>query len=225
MTFGKSNDSWPLRLPALFLIWLFLPGPAPISLAQPSPQSEHEAESPGWNIEQLIGSLAKNRQAEVRFEETAYSNLLTQPLKTRGILRFTSPAGLEKHIIAPHDERYIVEGDTVIFESKTKGTSRTLSLHDYPALRAFIEAFRFHGASKSLAREVASRGVTVNVVALGFIESRMVEQSCKPEKIEALVPMKRAGTPQEVAYLVGFLASEKADYISGQVIGLNGGMV
>ncbi len=82
-----------------------------------------------------------------------------------------------------------------------------------------------HGASKSLALEIASRGVTVNVVALGFIESRMVEEGCKPGKIEALVPMKRAGTPQEVAYLVGFLASEKADYISGQVIGLNGGMV
>ncbi|MGH7183177.1 MAG: 3-oxoacyl-ACP reductase FabG [Nitrospiraceae bacterium] len=81
-----------------------------------------------------------------------------------------------------------------------------------------------HGASKSLASEVTSRGVTVNVVALGFIESRMVDQSCTPEKIEALVPMKRAGTPQEVAYLVGFLASEKAGYISGQVIGLNGGM-
>lgn len=81
-----------------------------------------------------------------------------------------------------------------------------------------------HGASKSLAREVASRGVTVNVVALGFIESRMVEQSCKPETIEALVPMKRAGTPQEVASLVGFLASEQAGYLSGQVIGLNGGM-
>jgi 3-oxoacyl-[acyl-carrier protein] reductase len=82
-----------------------------------------------------------------------------------------------------------------------------------------------HGASKSLALEVASRGVTVNVVALGFIESRMVEEGCKPGKIESLVPMKRAGRPQEVAYLVGFLASEKADYISGQVIGLNGGMV
>jgi 3-oxoacyl-[acyl-carrier protein] reductase len=81
-----------------------------------------------------------------------------------------------------------------------------------------------HGASKSLALEVTSRGVTVNVVALGFIQSRMVEQSCKPEKIEALVPMKRAGTPQEVAYLVGFLASDKAGYISGQVIGINGGM-
>ena len=142
MTFGKSNGSWPLRLPALFLIWLFLPGPAPMSLAQTSPQSEREAESTGWNVEQLIESLAKNRQAEVRFEETAFSNLLTQPLKTQGILRFTPPTGLEKHITAPHDERYLVEGDTVLFESKTKGTNRTLSLHDYPALRAFIEAFR-----------------------------------------------------------------------------------
>ena len=142
MTFGKSNGSWSLRLPALFLIWLFLPGPAPMSVAQTSPQSEREAGSTGWNVEQLIESLAKNRQAEVRFEETAFSNLLTQPLKTQGILRFTPPTGLEKHITAPHDERYLVEGDTVLFESKTKGTNRTLSLHDYPALRAFIEAFR-----------------------------------------------------------------------------------
>lgn len=82
-----------------------------------------------------------------------------------------------------------------------------------------------HGASKSLALEVASRGVTVNVVAPGIIESRMVEQTFKPEQIEALVPMKRAGMPEEVAHLVRFLASEKAGYISGQVIGINGGMV
>lgn len=81
-----------------------------------------------------------------------------------------------------------------------------------------------HGASKSLALEVASRGVTVNVVAPGVIESPMVEQAFKPEQIEALVPMKRAGTPDEVAHLVGFLASERAGYISGQVIGINGGM-
>ncbi len=82
-----------------------------------------------------------------------------------------------------------------------------------------------HGASKSLALEVASRGVTVNVVAPGIIESRMAEQTFKPDKIEALVPMQRAGTPQEVAHLVAFLASERAGYISGQVIGVNGGMV
>lgn len=63
-------------------------------------------------------------------------------LKTQGILRFTPPTRLEKHITAPYDERYVVEGDTVLVESKTKGTNRTLSLHDYPALRAFIEALR-----------------------------------------------------------------------------------
>jgi hypothetical protein len=142
MIFGKNNGSWSLRLPALFLIWLFLLGPAPMSLAQSSPQSEREPGSTDWNVDLLIESLAKNRPAEVRFEETAFSHLLTQPLKTQGLLRFTPPAGLEKHITAPHDERYLVEGDTVLFESKTKGTKRTLSLHDYPVLRAFIEAFR-----------------------------------------------------------------------------------
>jgi hypothetical protein len=142
MIFGKSNDSWSLRLPALFLICLFMPGPVPVSLAQTSPQSEREPGSTDWNADLLIESLAKNRPAEVRFEETAFSNLLTQPLKTQGTLRFTPPTGLEKHITAPHDERYLVEGDTVLFESKTKGTKRTLSLHDYPVLRAFIEAFR-----------------------------------------------------------------------------------
>jgi hypothetical protein len=142
MTFGKSNGNLSLRLPALVLIGLFFLCPAAMSVAQTSPESEREAESTGWNVEQLIESLARNRQAEVRFEETAFSNLLTQTLKTQGVLRFIPPSGLEKHITAPYDERYLVEGESVLFESKTKGTSRTLSLHDYPALRAFIEAFR-----------------------------------------------------------------------------------
>lgn len=81
-----------------------------------------------------------------------------------------------------------------------------------------------HGACKSLAREIASRGITVNVVAPGVMESPTGEPAFKPEQIEALVPMKRAGTPEEVAHLVRFLASEEAGYISGQVIGINGGM-
>jgi hypothetical protein len=142
MTFGESNGSGSLRLPAVFLIWFFLLGPAPMSVAQTSHQSEREGGSTGWNAEQLIESLAKNRQAEVRFEETAFSNLLTEPLKTQGILRFTPPARLEKHVTAPYDERYLVEGDTVLFERKTKGINRTLSLQDYPALQGFVEAFR-----------------------------------------------------------------------------------
>ena len=95
-----------------------------------------------WNVEQLIERLAKNPQSEVRFEETTFSNLLTKPIKTQGVLRFTPPARLEKHITAPLEERYLIEGDTVLVESKSKGKNSTLSLHDYPALRAFIEAFR-----------------------------------------------------------------------------------
>ncbi len=142
MIFGKSNDNLWLRLLAVFLTGSFLLGPAPMSLAETSPQTQRDGGSNGWNVEQLLESLAKNRQAEVRFEETVFSSLLTEPLKTQGILRFTLPARLEKHVTAPYDERYLVEGDKVLFESKRKGSSRTLSLQDYAVLRAFVEAFR-----------------------------------------------------------------------------------
>ncbi|MFM9885011.1 MAG: 3-oxoacyl-ACP reductase FabG [Burkholderiales bacterium] len=80
------------------------------------------------------------------------------------------------------------------------------------------------GATKSLALECASRGVTVNAVAPGIIDSPMIEQAFPPERIKAIVPMQRAGKPEEVAELVAFLASDRAGYISGQVIGINGGM-
>jgi 3-oxoacyl-[acyl-carrier protein] reductase len=82
-----------------------------------------------------------------------------------------------------------------------------------------------HGATKSLAIELASRGVTVNAVAPGIIATDMTEGAFPKEKIEQLVPMKRAGTPEEVAGLVAFLASDAAGYISGQVISINGGMI
>ena len=82
-----------------------------------------------------------------------------------------------------------------------------------------------HGASKSLAQEVASRGVTVNVVAPGIIQTSMTENVFSAEQINTMVPMKRAGTAEEIAFLVSFLVSPNAAYISGQVISINGGMV
>jgi 3-oxoacyl-[acyl-carrier protein] reductase len=81
-----------------------------------------------------------------------------------------------------------------------------------------------HGAARSLATEIASRGITVNVVAPGLIHSPSTEHAFTVEQIERMVPMKRAGQPEEVASVVGFLASEKASYLSGQIIGVNGAM-
>ncbi len=81
-----------------------------------------------------------------------------------------------------------------------------------------------HGATRSLALELASRGVTVNAVAPGIISSPMADKAFATSMIESLVPMKRAGQPDEVAALVGFLASDEAGYISGQVIAIDGGM-
>jgi 3-oxoacyl-[acyl-carrier protein] reductase len=81
-----------------------------------------------------------------------------------------------------------------------------------------------HGAAKSLAREMASRGVTVNVVAPGVIAGHLAAGAFDAEQIRQLVPAGRAGTAEEVAALVAFLCSEGAGYINGQVIGINGGM-
>ncbi len=81
-----------------------------------------------------------------------------------------------------------------------------------------------NGATKALALEVASRGITVNAIAPGIISTAMSEKSFDAEAIARLVPMKRAGTPQEVASLVAYLVSEEAGYLTSQVIAISGGM-
>ena len=81
-----------------------------------------------------------------------------------------------------------------------------------------------HGAAKSLAREMASRGITVNVVAPGIIAGHLTQALFTPEQVQALVPAARAGTPAEVAAAVAFLCLDAASYINGRVIGVNRGM-
>ena len=81
-----------------------------------------------------------------------------------------------------------------------------------------------HAATRTLARELGSRGVTVNCVSPGLIDTAMSAGAFDEEMIRALVPLQRAGKPDDVAGVVAFLASDAAGYITGQVLSVNGGM-
>jgi 3-oxoacyl-[acyl-carrier protein] reductase len=81
-----------------------------------------------------------------------------------------------------------------------------------------------HGATRALSLELASRGITVNSVAPGIIASPATDTLFPKDAIARMVPMQRAGRPEEVADLVTFLTSDRAAYISGQIISINGGM-
>jgi len=107
----------------------------------------------------------------------------------------------------------------IINISSTSGQSGQAGQVNYSASKAGLI-----GATKALAREVAKRNITVNAVAPGFIESEMIE-SLPLKEIAKTIPAGRLGRPEEVAAAVLFLCSKDAGYVTGQVIGINGGIL
>lgn len=108
-----------------------------------------------WTIEQMAAAVKERREPSVSFEEATYSSLLTKPLITRGVLRFTPPSRLEKEVREPYRERYVIDGDFVTIESERRNVTKTVSLDGYPGLRWFVDTFRavLDGDAARLMRE------------------------------------------------------------------------
>ncbi len=107
----------------------------------------------------------------------------------------------------------------IINMSSVAGVTGNRGQCNYSAAKAAL-----NGATKSLAQELASRKITVNAIAPGIIAGKMTTDSFDAQMIKNIVPMKRAGKPEEVAALAAFLCSDEASYISGQIININGAM-
>jgi len=110
-------------------------------------------------------------------------------------------------------------GGRIVTISSVAGSVGNRGQVNYSASKAGLV-----GATKSLALELAKRHITVNCVAPGWIETDMIA-GADPEKLAEMVPLRRLGTPQDVAAAVAFLFSEGASYITGQVLGVNGGVL
>jgi 3-oxoacyl-[acyl-carrier protein] reductase len=146
------------------------------------------------------------RMSDSEWNEVIQTNLNSVFYLTRACIR---------SMIKAREGRVITIGSIV-------GSSGNPGQVNYCATKAGVIGF-----SKALAREVASRGITVNVVSPGFIQTDMTDKLKDEQKAAILssVPMGRMGTPKDIADVVGFLASGSAAYITGETIHVNGGML
>jgi 3-oxoacyl-[acyl-carrier protein] reductase len=146
------------------------------------------------------------RMTDAEWDEVIQTNLSSVFHLTRACIR---------HMIKSREGRVITIGSVV-------GSLGNAGQVNYCATKAGVIGF-----SKALAREVASRGITVNVVSPGFIQTDMTDKLKEDQKAAILnsVPMGKMGSPQDIAAVVGFLASDAAGYITGETIHVNGGML
>ena len=178
--------------------------PAAVELAMTTWESEH----PDDYISVLVNNAGiRNDGLMVFMQDDQWNNVLNTNLN--GFFYLTRY--LIKNMVSKRYGRVI----NMVSLSGLKGLPGQAN---YSAAKAAVI-----GASKALAQEVAVRKVTVNCVAPGFIDTDMTKD-LNQDELKKLIPAGRFGKPEEVAALVAFLASDKAAYITGQVISINGGL-
>jgi len=163
-------------------------------------------------IDHLVNNAGITRDnLLMRMTEEEWDAVLTVNLK--GVFNFSK--AVIRNMISNRYGR-IVNISSVVGQMGNPGQT------NYAASKAGVLGF-----TKALAREVAPRGITVNAIAPGYIATPMTENL--PEQVKKifieLIPMKRFGSPDEIAHAVKFLLSDEAAYITGQVINVNGGMI
>lgn len=162
----------------------------------------------GWEIDVLVNNAGVARdQAFPALSSEAWQDVTRTSLD--GFFHTTQP------LVMPMVSR---RRGRIINIASISGLVGNRGQTNYSAAKAGLI-----GATRSLALELAKRKITVNAVAPGLIETDML-QKAPVDELRKAIPMRRLGQPEEVAALVAFLASDQAAYITGQVIGINGGL-
>lgn len=177
-------------------------------------QGMKEATQALGGLEILVNNAGVSIDALLlRIQDADWETLQRTNLK--GTLLCTKAAS--RHLLKARDKGRIINLASVVGEQGNTGQAM------YAATKAGIL-----GITKSTARELASRGITVNAVSPGFVETEMTSASVHGERRDNLlsqIPLGRIGTPIEIAEAVAFLASDAASYITGQVLRVNGGLL